>query len=405
MTTLLLAVVAALLLGQGTAAADEPGRLRIAHLSPDTPAVDVALTPAPASGPAADPGPDVATALQYGDVGEYLELAAGAYAVSVRPAGSPADTSPALSTRVQLPAGGVRTLALSGPFADLALTELTDEPAPAGAATARVRVVAAAAGAPVVDVAVDDGPLLAADLAFPGAGDHVLVDAGPLTLRLAGGGTDTTVSLDLEAGTVVSLLVVDAPDGGLTVQPVVDAAAPARVPVGGVEAGGGLPSSASTAEGAVPAVPLAAAPAVPVRLRMPAVGIDASVAPTGLGAGGDLAVPAAPELAGWYAGGPAPGERGPAVLTGHVDWGGLPAVLHGLAGAAPGDEVVVDRADGTSVRFTVTRVAQVPKTAFPTGDVYGPVPGAELRLITCGGRFDRATGSYADNVVVFARLG
>jgi ribosomal protein L14 len=66
--------------------------------------------------------------------------------------------------------------------------------------------------------------------------------------------------------------------------------------------------------------------------------------------------------------------------------------------------VVVDRADGSSVRFAVDRVVQVDKDAFPTGEVYGPVAAAELRLITCGGVFDRASGSYTDNVIVFARL-
>jgi sortase (surface protein transpeptidase) len=79
-------------------------------------------------------------------------------------------------------------------------------------------------------------------------------------------------------------------------------------------------------------------------------------------------------------------------------------VFAGLDRLAPGDEVVVDRADGTRARFVVDRTVQVAKDAFPTGDVYGPVPGAELRLITCGGSFDRATGSYADNVIVFATL-
>ena len=87
-------------------AADEPGRLRIAHLSPDSPPVDVALTPAPSGGPAADPGTDVARALGYGDVGDYRELAPGSYAVSVRPAGTSPTTPPALSLRVEIPAGG-----------------------------------------------------------------------------------------------------------------------------------------------------------------------------------------------------------------------------------------------------------------------------------------------------------
>ena len=93
------------------------------------------------------------------------------------------------------------------------------------------------------------------------------------------------------------------------------------------------------------------------------------------------------------------------MLAGHVDWAGRPAVFHGLRRLAPGDEVVVDRADGSTVpvRRRPGR-RRSGRTPSPPREVYGPVPGAELRLITCGGAFDRATGSYADNVVVFARL-
>ena len=93
---------------------------------------------------------------------------------------------------------------------------------------------------------------------------------------------------------------------------------------------------------------------------------------------------------------------GPAVLAGHVDSTAGPAVFWRLRDLAPGDEVLVDRADGTTARFTVTRVERHPKDAFPTDEVYGPTTGAELRLITCGGEFDRAARSYRDNVVVFA---
>jgi LPXTG-site transpeptidase (sortase) family protein len=120
----------------------------------------------------------------------------------------------------------------------------------------------------------------------------------------------------------------------------------------------------------------------------------------GLDEGDALAPPAIG--AGWYADGPAPGETGPAVIAGHVDWAGSPAVFARLDEVGAGDEVLVDHADGTTSRFTVTRVQRYAKSDFPTAAVYGPTPGAELRLITCGGVFDRATGSYRDNVVVYA---
>ena len=412
-------------------AADEPGRLRIAHLSPDSPAVDVALTPAPPGGPAVDPGADVARALGYGEVGDYRDLAPGSYAVSVRPAGTSPATPPALSARIEVPAGGARTLALSGAFADLALEPFTDDLTAPEDGTARVRVLAAAAGAPTLDVSVDGGPVLSADLPFAAASARTPVPAGPARVRLDAEGRVTTVPVDLGAGTVVSLLVLDTPDGGLTARVVVDAAVPVggavpvsgAVPVGGVAAGGGPGAEA----GVLPALlrdprplqarfPLLAAAlspegggnrtgdTTPVRVRAPAAGIDAVVTGSGLDAAGGLAVPADPSVAGWYASGPRPGQAGPAVLAGHVDWAGRPAVFQGLHRLEPGHELVVDRADGSSVRFAVDRVVRVGKDAFPTQAVYGPVPGAELRLITCGGAFDRDAGSYADNVVVFARL-
>jgi hypothetical protein len=368
-----------------------------------------------------DAGTDVARALGYGDVGGYRELTPGSYAVSVRPAGTSPATAPALSLRVEVPAGGVRTLALAGAFADLALLPLTDDlTAPAGG-TSRVRVLAAAAGAPAVDVTVGGGPTLAAGLPLAAVSAPTTVGAGPVRVQLTSDGRTTTVPVELVAGTVVSLLVLDSPEGGLTIRSVLDATAPAvptatgTVPLGGVAAGGrpvaepdGL-LGLSALTGPLPSrFPLLAAAlsadAAPVRVRAPAAGIDARVTGSGLDVVGGLAVPADPSLAGWYDRGPRPGDPGPAVLAGHVDWAGRPAVFQGLRRLAPGDEVVVDRTDGSSVRFAVDRVVQVGKDAFPTREVYGPVAGAELRLITCGGAFDRATGSYADNVVVFARL-
>jgi hypothetical protein len=64
--------------------------------------------------------------------------------------------------------------------------------------------------------------------------------------------------------------------------------------------------------------------------------------------------------------------------------------------------VLVGRADGSTDRFTVTRLVRAAKSEFPAAEVYAPASGAELRLITCGGAFDRARGSYEDNVIVFA---
>ena len=147
------------------------------------------------------------------------------------------------------------------------------------------------------------------------------------------------------------------------------------------------------------------APAVaPARVRIPAVGIDSTLDRLGTDAAGALVPPADFAHAGWFTGSPAPGAVGPAVLAGHVDsWRG-PAVFFRLAQLHDGDDVLVTRADGTTLRFTVTRVMRYPKSAFPTAEVYGPTGNPQLRLITCGGSFDRSRRSYVDDVVVFARL-
>lgn len=145
--------------------------------------------------------------------------------------------------------------------------------------------------------------------------------------------------------------------------------------------------------------------AAPATLTMPSIGVHTSLARLGVDAAGALVPPRNFGQAGWFAQGPAPGEVGPAVLAGHVDSTAGPAVFFRLGELAAGDEVLVGRSDGTTVRFTVTRVARYPKAAFATAEVYGPTPDAQLRLITCGGDFDRSRRSYADNVVVFARQG
>jgi hypothetical protein len=434
-------------LGAPAAAAEDGGELRFAHLSPDTPAVDVAVAPVPAgsSGPLTDPGDDVVTGLAYGAVADPVDLPAGSYAVSVRAAGAGRTAAPVLSARVDLPAGGARTVTLGGAFADLALTTIPDDLSAPAPGTARVRVLAAAGGAGAVDVAVAGGPSLASALPFGAAGEPVAVPAGRATLTVGGDGAAAEVPVSFAAGSVVTLLVLDDAGGGLAVRPVVDAAGPAVVPTGAVEAGSGsLPGAAAlvplavaamtalaaagrrgrvllaatglaaATAGALPAaaaeeavarpVVLAAEPAgaaPPVHLSVPEVGVDAALTGAGLDAGA-LVPPADPALAGWYTGGPVPGLPGPAVITGHVDWAGRPGVFARLDELRPGAEVLVGRADGSTARFTVTRVVHRAKTDFPIEEVYAPTSSAELRLITCGGEFDRSRGSYTDNVVVFA---
>lgn len=139
-------------------------------------------------------------------------------------------------------------------------------------------------------------------------------------------------------------------------------------------------------------------------MRIPTIGVDATLMELGLQADGTMDVPPDGTRAGWYTGAPAPGEPGPAVIAGHVDWGGRPGVFSRLRALRPDDHVVVSRVDGTAAEFRVTRVEQFSKSNFPTELVYGDIGHAGLRLITCGGSFDRQARSYGDNVIAFAEL-
>jgi hypothetical protein len=142
----------------------------------------------------------------------------------------------------------------------------------------------------------------------------------------------------------------------------------------------------------------------PVRVRLPSVGIASDLERLGLDDDGAIQTPQDWQRAGWYRGGPRPGEIGAAVILGHVDSTSGPAVFYRLRRLRPGDEILVRRADGSVAVFTVDRLEQHRKTRFPTDDVYFPTPEPTLRLVTCGGAFDRQARSYTDNLVVFATL-
>ena len=189
----------------------------------------------------------------------------------------------------------------------------------------------------------------------------------------------------------------------------------ATYPSGGVETGdGSAPTVLAAAPLEVPALPVGAsadlggeatlAYSPPVQLRIPAIGVSTGFVRLGLQPDGAMEVPRYGQMAGWYRNGPTPGQRGAAVVAGHVDLMGQSGVFAELGRLRPGDEVAVDRRDRTTAVFRVTRAAQYPKSHFPTEEVYGGTDGAELRLISCGGRFDHAARSYTDNVVVYARM-
>jgi Sortase domain len=151
------------------------------------------------------------------------------------------------------------------------------------------------------------------------------------------------------------------------------------------------------------------ATAVPVRLQIPAIGVDTALQRLGKGADGTVQTPAPPhkwDQAGWYdgEGGTRPGDPGSAVILGHVDSKSGPAVFYRVRELRRGDQVKVTAADGTVYRFAVDRVEQFPKSRFPTADVYYPTLTPKLRLVTCGGSFDFSSGHYRSNVIAFASL-
>ncbi|MFJ7128951.1 class F sortase [Streptomyces sp. NPDC098101] len=143
----------------------------------------------------------------------------------------------------------------------------------------------------------------------------------------------------------------------------------------------------------------------PVRVRIPAIGVDARLMRLALDGEGRLEPPPPnlPAFAGWYARGTPPGSPGTAVLTGHLDTPAGPAVFHRLGSLTRGAGIAIERADGRTALFTVDAVEEYAKDSFPDDEVYGGSGRPELRLITCGGDWSGDTG-YRANTVVYATL-
>lgn len=144
---------------------------------------------------------------------------------------------------------------------------------------------------------------------------------------------------------------------------------------------------------------------LPVHLSIPVSGVDTTfVEPLGVDASQEVQVPDNYEEVGWYKYGPTPGELGPAVILGHVDSYLGPAVFYSLGTLKEGDEIYVDREDGTTATFVVTHSERVPQSDFPTERVYGPIDFAGLRLVTCTGTYNRGIQRYSHNLIVYATL-
>lgn len=143
-------------------------------------------------------------------------------------------------------------------------------------------------------------------------------------------------------------------------------------------------------------------PVEPLRVRIPGIEVDAPIIDLGLNPDGTLEVPSDFDDTGWYTGRSVPGELGPSVVVGHVDSTRGPAVFFRLRDLEVGDRIQIDRSDGLVAWFEVTETVLVDKDEFPTDDVYNATETPELRLITCGGGFDRSARSYLGNLIVYA---
>jgi hypothetical protein len=213
----------------------------------------------------------------------------------------------------------------------------------------------------------------------------------------------TAALLVVTGGAAVAVTLGD--DGGRPVAAVVPDSAPeppVAVPTTtATPAAAATPTGTARSEKRTPVPPVAA----PTRLSIPSIGVDDSLITVGLTEDGKIEVPQGKQFdkPAWLRTGPRPGQIGPAVIEGHVDSFKGPSVFHRLAGIKRGQEAQVERQDGSTVTFVVYDVRSFPKDEFPTAAVYGISPGPELRLLTCGGEFDRAAKRYLNNIVVFAR--
>lgn len=209
-----------------------------------------------------------------------------------------------------------------------------------------------------------------------------------------------------QAGTLSGLGRGVAGNAGASSQSSPRGTSPGSVAPGSVAPGAaGVPASPSPgrASSLAPLGPVLSR-SLPVRLDIASIGVHTSLLQLSLNPDGSLQVPWRPLLAGWFSHSPTPGQVGPSVIAGHVDsWQTGPAVFYRLGSLAPGNPVVVTRADGSRATFLVDGVREYPKDHFPTGPVYGNTDRAELRLITCGD-WNASRQEYDGNIVAFAHL-
>jgi hypothetical protein len=234
-----LASASAVTTGASAASPNNVGYVRLAHLSPDTPDVDVYL-----DSMSSTQKEQVFHGVGYGTMSGYLPLPTGSYTVSMRGAGAPASSKPVISANVTVLAGHAYTVAGVGKHADLGLRVIADNLSSPMNGHAKIRIVQASIKAPLLDVGVKGGSEIATQVAFATTTDYFDVSAGNITLRVApsGGGTPVELPVSLQADSVYSVLVLDGANT-LTAQLRIDAARAGPVPKGGIDTGAGATAS------------------------------------------------------------------------------------------------------------------------------------------------------------------
>jgi sortase (surface protein transpeptidase) len=150
----------------------------------------------------------------------------------------------------------------------------------------------------------------------------------------------------------------------------------------------------------------ALAPSPPIRIEIPAIGLAAPILKLGLRPDGTMDVPSLRNVgaAGWFEESPTPGERGASVIVGHVDSETAPGAFYQLGELVPGQVIRIARKDDSAPAFRIHRVERVAKSTFPSQRVYGAAKAPVLRLITCGGTYDKKARHYTENIIVYASL-
>jgi hypothetical protein len=255
---IVLLVAAGALAVAPVAGAQEPtGKVRLGHLSPTTPGVDITL-----SGPEGPSSVDqrVGSGVGYGAVTDYLNLVPGRYSIAMRPAGSDPKAAAPLSAGLQIAPGSAQSLLFfdSGTGGSVRGELVNDDRAAPGTSDGKVRLVQGAEGMPPVQALAIDGPRLATDLAYGTITDYSTVAAKTWDVRLSAGGTTQAAQLPVGGGSVTTVVVTKDKAGKLAVKPLTDVAG---LPIGlGNSTATPAPSGAP---GAVPGAPPSSKPAVP----------------------------------------------------------------------------------------------------------------------------------------------